>query len=99
MQTVTIEIFNLHLTTIKDFYTFTCILNSTANAALFFPLNVQTDNNLKIIMANYYLHSISIFLHYQIQFSRAYAWVLAFEYKKAFLYMHMLIFFQKLVQN
>ena len=35
-------------------------------------------------MAIYHLHSISIFLHYQIRFSCAHARVLAFEYKSVF---------------
>ena len=39
-------------------------------------------------MANYRLHSMSIFLHYQIRVSYAHA-----------LYVHMLIFFKKLVHN
>ena len=62
----------------------------------------KTDNNLKnIIMAYYHLHSMSIFLHYQIRVSWAHARVLAFEYKSAFSvpHVHMLIVFQKLVHN
>ena len=47
-------------------------------------------------MANYHLHSIFIFLHYQIRFSYVHARVLAFEYKSAFSVLHMLIFFQNL---
>ena len=52
-------------------------------------------------MTNYHLHTMSIFLHYQIRFSYAHARVLPFEYKSAFsiLHVHMLIFFQKLVHN
>ena len=51
----------------------------------------------KYIMANYHLHSMSIFLHYQLRFSCAHARVLAFEYKSAFsvLHVHMLILFSK----
>ena len=62
---------------------------------LYFFLSIfKTDNNLKNIIENYHLHTMSIFLHYQIQFSCAHVWVLAFEYKNAFsmLHVHMLIF-------
>ena len=52
-------------------------------------------------MANYHLPSMSIFLHYLIQFACAHAWVLAFEYKSAFsvLHVHRLISFQNLVHS
>ena len=52
-------------------------------------------------MVNYHLHSMSIFLHYQIWFSCAHARVLTIEYKSAFsvLHVHMLIFYQKLVHK
>ena len=72
--------------------------SSTANATLFFLLSVfKTDNNLKNIMANYHLHSMSNFLHYQIRLSCAQARVVAHEYKSAFsvLHVHMLTFFFK----
>ena len=73
------------------------IPSSTVNATIFFFLFsvFKTDNNLKNIMANYHLHSTSIFLHYQIRFLCAHARVLAYEYKSAFsvLYVHMLLFF------
>ena len=36
-------------------------MSSTAKATLFVPLNFQ-DNNLKYIMTNYHLHTMSIFL-------------------------------------
>ena len=65
----------------------------------FFFLSIfKTDNNLKNITANYHLHSISIFLHYQIRFLYAHARVLAFEYKITFsvLYVRMLTFFKNL---
>ena len=77
---------------------FLSILCSTANATLFSLSIFKTDNNLKNVMASYHLHSISIFLHYQIRFSAAHARVLAFEYKSAFsvLHVHMLIFFKNL---
>ena len=67
------------------------MLSSTANSIF------KTDTNLKNIMANYHLHSMSIILHYQIRFSCAHARVLAFKYKSAFsvLHVHMLIFFFK----
>ena len=46
-------------------------------------------------MPNYHLPSMPIFLHYQIRFATAHAWVLAFEYRSAFfvLHLHMLIIF------
>ena len=46
-------------------------------------------------MANYHLHSMSIFLNYQIRFPCALARVLALKYKSAFsvLHMHMPNFF------
>ena len=53
-------------------------------------------------MANYHLHSMSIFLHYQIRFSCAHARVLAFEYKECLVRAaraHADIFFQKLVHK
>ena len=58
---------------------------------------IKTDNNLKNIMADYHLHRMSLFLHYQIRFSCAHVQVLAFDYKSAFsvLHMHMPIFFSK----
>ena len=62
---------------------------------LYFFLSIfKTDNNLKNSMTNYHLHSMSIFLHYQIRFSCSHARVLAFEYKSAssVLHLHMLIF-------
>ena len=62
---------------------------------LYFFLSIfKTDNNLKTIMANYHLHSMSIFLHYQIRFSCAHALILAFVYTSVFsvLHVHMPIF-------
>ena len=52
-------------------------------------------------MANYHLHGMPIFLHYQIRFSYAHAQVLAFEYKSAFsvLHVHMLIFFKNVYKS
>ena len=50
----------------------------------FFLSVFKANNNLKNIMANYHLHSMSVFLHYQIRFSCAHARVLVFEYKRAF---------------
>ena len=77
------------------------ILSSTDNAALFCLSIFKTDNNLKSTMANNHLHSMSIFLHYQIRVSCAHARVLEFEYKSDFsvLHLHMLILFQKLVHS
>ena len=40
--------------------------------------------NLKNIIANYHLLSMSIFLHYHIRFAYTYAWVLSFENESAF---------------
>ena len=76
-------------------------MSSTANATLFFLSIFKTDNNLKNIMTNYHLHTMSIFLHYQIRFSCAHARIRAFEYESAFsvLHVHMLIFFKKKFQN